>query len=167
MTEFWSHLEHSLIFATVFNNLKNFPVIRIIFAMNQFQNMQIFNLLKNNLEKIIYFGFKIHLTYWITLVHIIGPSVLKKNALIYWMTHVHIIGSLSVKKVHLFIKWMFAYIIRSFLEKKSLIYWMALVYKSSPSSLKKIPVIYWITFILIIGSFSVWLRPRPAVKVYR
>ena len=77
---------------------------------------------------------KIPLTYWITLIYIIGPSSVKKK-FPYLLNDLHIYYW-SVKTI-------------------PLIYWMTLIYIIGPSLVKKISLIYWNIFIYIIGPSSV------------
>ena len=101
------------------------------------------------------------LIYWMTLIHIIGPSSVKKNTpYLSNDPHIYNWSFLSQKQSPLFIEWP-SYILLVLPQSKKipLIYRMTLIYIISPSSVKKFPLIYWMTLIYIIGPSSVKKNP--------
>ena len=112
-----------------------------IFEKNKFQTMQNLYFRKKFWKTEFFFFFqKIPLTYWMTLINIIGTSSDKRISLNNWMTFIYIIGPSSV-------------------QKQPLIYGMTLINIIGTSSHKRISLIYWITFIYIIYPSSVQKRP--------
>ena len=87
--DFWSSLEHSVLFATILNRLKRNIFMRLKYLLNQFQTFQCLHLWKKFWDEncVLFFFPKISLIYWTTLIYIYSTAhlYLSKHSLLLFL----------------------------------------------------------------------------------